>query len=55
MNKTEFIKKLSLKTNYSFSDCQIISNILENKFFFNSKNKDTIINQITTKLDISSA
>lgn len=52
MNKKDFAKKLSEKLNYSYDDCLIIVNILEDNFFISKENKDKIINEISTKLKL---
>ena len=52
MNKTEFIKKLSEKTNYSIEDCTIINSILEDNFIISKKSKDKIIDSLMKDLNI---
>lgn len=53
MNKTEFIKELQKKLNYNEEKCIIINDILENNFLIGKKNKETMINEFITKLDVS--
>lgn len=53
MNKTEFIKALKEKTKLSLADAEIVNGILESNFFISKKNKDKIIAEIVTKLDVS--
>lgn len=52
MNRKEFINKLSLTTSLSITDCNQISEILEDNFFFNDQNKQKIIDEIIVKLNI---
>lgn len=53
MNKTEFIKALKERTKLSLADAEIVNGILESNFFISKKNKDKMIAEIVTKLDIS--
>lgn len=53
MNKNDFINTLKEKTELSENDCIIVSQILEEKFFINKKNRDIIIAEIVKKLEIS--
>lgn len=52
MNKTEFIKTLSEKINYSIEDTTIINSILEDNFVISKKNKEKIINSLMNELKI---
>lgn len=49
MNKSEFIKRLKEKTNYSEDICISINDILENNFIIGIKNKQKIINDLISK------
>lgn len=53
MNKTEFIKALKERAKLSLADAEIVNGILEDNFFISKKNKDKIIAEIVTKLDVS--
>lgn len=53
MNKTEFIKKLQEKLNYDEEKCVIINDILENTFLIGKKNKEIMINEFITKLEVT--
>ncbi len=53
MNKTEFIKKLQEKLNYDEEKCVIINDILENNFLIGKKNKEIMINEFVTKLEVT--
>ena len=53
MNKTEFIQELQEKLNYNEEKCIIINDILENNFLIGKKNKEIMINEFITKLDVS--
>ena len=53
MNKTEFIKKLQEKLNYDEEKCVIINDILENNFLIGKKNKEIMINEFITKLEVT--
>lgn len=51
-NKKEFILKLEKELNYPEDKCIIINDILESNFFISKKNKDKIIKELVTKLNI---
>lgn len=53
MNKRGFIKKLSERLNYTEDTCIIINDILENNFFISRKNRDKIIQELVSRLDVS--
>lgn len=53
MNKKEFIDVLSKELNYSIEQCLIINDILESNFFISKKNKDAIINELISKLEVN--
>lgn len=53
MNKKEFIVELSKEINYFIDKCIIINDILESNFFISKKNRDSIIEEISIKLNIS--
>lgn len=52
MNKKEFIKELSKLMNYDEEKCTIINSVLEDNFIIGKKNKDKIINELVSKLNI---
>lgn len=52
MNKKEFIKELSKLTNYDEEKCTIINSVLEDNFIIGKKNKDKIISELVSKLNI---
>lgn len=54
MNKKEFINTLQKELNYDEDKCIIINDILENTFLLGKKNKDIMISEFISKLDISS-
>ncbi len=53
MNKSKFIKKLSEETGYNKEKCILINNVLENYFIFGRKNKENIIQDLETKVNLS--
>lgn len=53
MNKSTFIKELSILTNLSEEDSMIVNDILENNFFISKKNMKKIIEEIVVKLDVN--
>ena len=53
MNKKLFIEKLSKKLDYDIDKCSIINDILENNFIIGKNNKDKIINQLMSRLNIN--
>lgn len=53
MNKTEFIRALSIKTGLSIEEAKLANKILEDNFFISSKNKDKIISEIVIKININ--
>ena len=53
MNKKEFIKSLSSRTNLSEANAILVNTILENNFFISKKNKDKIISEIVIQLGIN--
>ena len=53
MNKKEFIKSLSSRTNLSETNAILVNTILENNFFISKKNKDKIISEIVIQLGIN--
>lgn len=52
MNKTEFIKALQQKTNYTEQQCVIVNDVLESHFVFKKKNRPVIVEEIKMKLEI---
>lgn len=53
MNKKLFIENLSKKLDYDIDKCSIINDILENNFIIGKNNKDKIINQLKSRLNIN--
>ena len=53
VNKTEFIKELQKQLNYDEEKCIIINDILENTFLIGKKNKEIMINEFVTKLNVT--
>ena len=53
LNKTNFIKELSIKLNIDEEKCTIINDILESNFFISKKSKDKIINELINRLNIN--
>ena len=52
MNRTGFIQELSKRLDYSLEFCTRIMDILDEHFFFRSKNRDLIVAEFIQKLDI---
>lgn len=52
MNKARFIDELSSKINLSKEECFKVNDILEKNFFISKKNKDKIITEISTELQL---
>ncbi len=52
MNKKAFIQELSKHLSYSIEECTIIDDILESNFFISKKNKDKIIEEFISRLNI---
>ena len=55
MNKSEFIKELGSKTNYTEEQCAVINDVLENHFIFRKKNKPKVIAELTERLAVDEA
>lgn len=55
MNKSEFIKELQSKTDYSEEQCNIINSALENHFIFRKKNKPKVVAELSERLDVDEA
>ena len=55
MNKTEFIKELSIKTGLDESKCTEINSIIEDTFLFGKKSKEKMIEEFKTKLGFDEA
>lgn len=53
MNKTGFIKELSEQTGYNEERCILINDIIENHFILGRKNKDKIVEDLQTKINLS--
>lgn len=54
MNKSDFIKELEDRTEYTAEQCVIINDVLENHFIFRKKNKPAVVADIAEKLSIGS-
>lgn len=54
MNKKGFIESLSRELSYSNDKCVIINDVLESNFFISKKNKNKIIGELISELDINS-
>lgn len=52
MNKSDFIKKLAKKTGLDEKKCAEINNVIENNFIVGRKNKDKIISELISKINI---
>lgn len=55
MNKTEFIKELEIKTNYSPEQCTVINDVLENHFILRKKNKPKVVAELSERLAVGNA
>ena len=55
MNKSEFIKELQTKTDYTEEQCAIINDVLENHFIFRKKNKIKVVAELSARLGIDEA
>ncbi len=53
MNKYDFTIKLSEALNYPIEKCELIMEVLEKNFFISQKNKDLIVRELSTKLEVS--
>lgn len=53
MNKTGFIKELSEQTGYDEEKCILINDAIENHFILGRKNKDKIVEDLQTKINLS--
>lgn len=53
MNKERVIKELESATGLSSDKCAIINSILEDHFIIGKNNKEKIINDIMSKLEVS--
>lgn len=53
MNKTDFIKELSNKLGYNEEKCLQINNIIEDTFLIGKNNKEKMINDLKSKLNIT--
>lgn len=52
MNKTDFIKALESRTEYSFEQCAAINDVLENHFIFRKKNKPKVVAELSERLGV---
>lgn len=52
MNKSEFIKELQSKADYSEEQCNIINSVLENHFIFRKKNKPKVVAELSERLGV---
>lgn len=55
MNKSDFIKELESKTNYSAEQCAVINDVLENHFVFRKKNKPKAVAELSERLSVDEA
>ena len=55
MNKTLFIKELSKRVDLDINTCTIINSIFEDNFFISKSSKGKIIEELITRLNISSS
>lgn len=53
MNKNGFIKVLTKETGYDEEKCILINNVIENYFLLGRKNKNKIIKDLQTKVNLS--
>lgn len=53
MNKSGFIKELSIQTGYDKEKCILINDIIENYFIFGRKNKLKIIKDLQIKIGLN--
>lgn len=52
MNKTDFIKELQSKTQYSAEQCAVINDVLEKHFIFRKKNKPKVVAELSERLGV---
>ena len=52
MNKTNFLEKLKKETGYDIDKCKIVNDIIESHLIIGKNNKEKILNDFTSKLDI---
>lgn len=55
MNKSDFIKELQNKTEYTAEQCTLINDVLENHFIFRKKNKPAVVADLAEKLSVDIA
>ena len=55
MNKSDFIKALESTTEYSFDQCAVINDVLENHFVFRKKNKSKVVAELSERLAVDEA
>lgn len=55
MNKSEFIKELERKTQYSAEQCAVINDVLENHFVLRKKNKPKVVAELIERLGVDEA
>lgn len=52
MNKSEFVKALQSKTQYTAEQCAAVNDVLENHFIFRKKNKPQVIAELCERLAV---
>ncbi len=52
MNKKGFVKALQKELNYEEEKCVLINDILENTFLIGKKNKEKMVQEFMTKLNV---
>lgn len=55
MNKSDFIKELESKTQYTAEQCAVINDVLENHFVLRKKNKPKIVTELSARLGVDEA
>lgn len=55
MNKSDFIKELKSKTDYTEQQCIVINGVLENHFVFRKKNKLKVVAELSERLSVDEA
>ena len=55
MNKSDFIKTLENTTEYSYEQCVVINDVLENHFVFRKKNKPKVVAELSAQLAVEKA
>ena len=55
MNKSDFIKTLESTTGYTYEQCAVINDVLENHFVFRKKNEPKVVAELAEKLAVDEA